>query len=188
MEIILVTGNKDKLAQARATFARHNISVISNEAQVDEIQSKDPIAITKAKAKECFKAIKKPLIVSDHSWAISALNGFPGGYAKDVNQWFTAENFLALMDQQIDRNVYLTECLVYQDEEVSKIFITKHAGEVSFTKKGTGRVPFEQVIRLSGSSKTIAEIIDNGKQAIANEQSSWEKFAIWYKDFSKASK
>ena len=34
------------------------------------------------------------IVVADTSWSIPSLNGFPGGYMKDVAEWFTPEDFI----------------------------------------------------------------------------------------------
>ena len=94
--ILFVTGNNRKIKEAQSSCDLFEIKVVSQPLDIDEIQDHDPIKITKRKAEDAFSQIKAPLIVNDAFWSIPALNGFPGGYMKDITEWFEAQDFINL--------------------------------------------------------------------------------------------
>ena len=103
--IIFITGNKRKIREARSSCDLFNIHVEPRSVFINEIQDHDPINITKQKARDAFNAIKEPLIVNDAFWSITALNGFPGGYMKDMIDWFKSIDFINLMKDKKDKSI-----------------------------------------------------------------------------------
>ena len=75
------------------------------------------LKITEAKVKLAYEKVDLPVVVNDSSWEIPALGGFPGCYMKDVANWFTAEDFLALMKDKNDRRIILHDVVAYFDGE-----------------------------------------------------------------------
>ena len=106
-KIIFATGNQHKLEEARSVLKDYGIVVEPLQIDIDEIQHHDPLKITEAKVKLAYEKADRPVVVNDSSWEISALGGFPGGYMKDIVDWFTAEDFLALMKDKNDRRIIL---------------------------------------------------------------------------------
>ncbi|MDO4712451.1 MAG: non-canonical purine NTP pyrophosphatase [Candidatus Saccharibacteria bacterium] len=82
--IAFITGNPRKAEEATAVLATYDVAVEIMALDIDEIQHHDPLEITKAKARAAYQKAKRPIVVNDVSWEIPALNGFPGGYMKDV--------------------------------------------------------------------------------------------------------
>lgn len=178
--VLVITGNKRKVWQATTCLEPLGISVVSKDVELDEIQAHDPIKISLAKAQAAFEKVGEPLVVCDHSWSFKALKGFPGGYMKDVNEWFESEDWLALMHDKQDRSVMLTEVVVYIDGNNVQTFSAEFPGRVLHEARGTGAVSMERVVAFDGSDKTIAEHIDAGEHAREMEQSAWNKFGAWF--------
>lgn len=179
-EILFITGNKRKVWQAQTTLEPYGIGVKNESVDLPEIQAHDPLKIAVAKAEVAHSHFKRPLVVCDHSWNFPALKGFPGGYMRDMNMWFTPEDWLALMRDKADRSVMLTETVVYIDNDSHKHFSVHFQGKVIKAPRGRGHVSCEQVIVFDGSDKTIAEHIDAGEHARDMTNSAWRKFAEWY--------
>ncbi len=181
MKIIFVTGNKRKIWQAETCLEPLGIKVEQLEIDVPEIQAHDPVEISLAKAKAAYEKVKTPLVVCDHSWAIPALNGFPGGYMKDVNLWFQSEDYLALMKDKTDRRIILTETVVFTDGEQGKVFSVEYPAEMIKEVRGQGKHASERVVVFDGRELTSAEHIDRGEHARDMDKSAWRKFGEWYK-------
>ena len=179
--ILFVTGNDRKIWQAKHVLEPYGITIEQEEVEVDEIQHHEPEQIAIQKARDAFAIVQKPLVVCDHFWRFHALKGFPGGYMKDINQWFAAEDFLALMKNKKDRSVTLSELVVYIDREQIKSFGVEYKAKIIHEARGKGRVAGEQVTVFEGSDKTIAEHIDNGEHARPMDKSAWKLFGEWYK-------
>lgn len=179
-DILFITGNERKVWQANDVLKQFNVTVNAKELPIVEIQSHEPKDIVLAKAAAAFKLVGQPLIVCDHSWSFSALNGFPGGYMKDMNYWLEPSDFLALMHDKEDRAVMLTEWIVYTDGVRIESFAAEFRGKVIQEPRGKGHVACERVVVYDGSTKTIAEHIDAGEHARDMDDSAWVKFGKWY--------
>lgn len=85
-ELLYVTGNTEKVGVANSFCAPHQIKLIQLQLDIDEIQGEDSEIISLDKARKAFAEIGKPLVISDDSWSITGLNGFPGPYMKSILQ------------------------------------------------------------------------------------------------------
>lgn len=175
------TGNARKINEATTTLAPFDIAVAPIKVALDEIQHADPAEITKAKARAAYAALAEPVVVSDTSWSIPALGGFPGGYMKDVEAWWTAENWLDIMDRHEDRRIFCLEHVAYFDGETIAHFVEEYEGV--FLREARGRVAddesFEQVVSLYGG-ETMAEQLERGDIASAGETlGHWQQFGAW---------
>lgn len=77
-EIIFATSNPDKMQIAKSVCSMFDIEVKFVKLDIDEIQGEDPEAIVRDKAERAYEQLNMPVVVSDDSWDIKALNGFPG--------------------------------------------------------------------------------------------------------------
>lgn len=180
--ILFATGNSRKISEARATLAPFLIDVEPVKISIDEIQHADTAEITKAKAKAAYAVTGHPVVVSDTSWAIPALNGFPGGYMKDIATWWRVNNWLDVMRPLDDKRIYCLEHVAYYDGNELQHFEQRYEGR--FIDEPRGREhdaeSFEQVVILYGD-KTMAEQLAGGDIASAGEVlGHWQQFGEWY--------
>ena len=68
--------------------------------------------------------LNKPVIVNDSGFFITALNGFPGVYTKDINKKFTAQNLLDLMRIYEDRSVRISNVTAYCDPDSEPVIFS----------------------------------------------------------------
>lgn len=179
--ILFATGNSRKITEATATLAPFDLTIEPIKVEIDEIQHHDPAEITKAKARAAYAATGRPVVVSDTSWSIPALGGFPGGYMKDVGQWFVADNWLALMAGQADKRILCHEHVAYCHGENVQHFLQTYEGRFVDEARGReqGDESFERVVILYGD-KTMAEQLADGEVASAGEElGHWRQFAKW---------
>lgn len=180
--ILFATGNSRKINEARATLAPYGMDVEPVKVTIDEIQHYDPAEITKAKARAAYAVTGCPVVVSDTSWSIPALGGFPGGYMKDVSSWWQAENWLDIMAKQEDKRILCLEHVAYFDGQNVRHFEEVYEGR--FIDEARGRYhdeeSFERVVILYGN-KTMAEQLADGEIASAGETlGHWQQFAEWF--------
>jgi XTP/dITP diphosphohydrolase len=176
-EILFVTGNNRKVAEARAACDDFHIDVKQVTVHIDEIQSHNSLDISMHKAEDAYKQILSPVVITDSSWSIPALNGFPGGYMKDVAQWFKPEDFINLIQSKQDRRICFTETIVYVDAGQTKVFSKEYTGVISTEPRGNGN-SVEQIAEFDGV--TIAQRHDEGKFSHNPEDYIWYEFAKWY--------
>lgn len=179
--ILFATGNSRKIAEASHTLAAYDIEVEVIKIDIDEIQHFDPAEITKAKARSAYEVTHKPTVVSDTSWEIPALGGFPGGYMKDISAWLDTKDWLALMERHEDKTIYCHEHVAYFDGEELQYFVSTYDG--AFIHEARGRIDesesFERAVILYGD-KTMAEQLAEGDIASAGESlEHWKQFGKW---------
>ena len=179
-EVIFSTGNKVKLKEATEACASFKINIIHKELDIDEIQSHDPSKIAIYKAKTAYSLVLKPVVVNDSFWNIPALKGFPGGYMKDVFEWFSAEDFINLMRTKTDRRICVTECIVYKDATTEKLITKEFWGEIAEKPYGVGH-SIDQVAVFNG--KTLSEHHQLGKLAFDKKDYIWNDFAEWFSKY-----
>ncbi len=161
MKIVYVTGNMQKVADARARLDRHGMSVEQQKVNTLEIQSDSIAEIARHKAQQAYEIIGKPLVVNDAGWIIPALKGFPGPYMRYINEWLTASDLLALMKDKSDRSIVLKEVLAYHDGKKISVFEKDTFGTIVESPRGGGGQESDKVVCLDvASGKTIAEQLD----------------------------
>ena len=178
--IIFATGNQRKIIEATNKLEPFNIEVESREVEIDEIQHHDPMEITKAKARAAYDAIHEPVVVNDTSWSIPALGGFPGGYMKDVAEWWTPEDWIKIMSDRDDQTILCHENIVYFDGEKLQHFTTTYEGYFSNKSRGKHGNSIDKVTCLYGD-KTLAEGHDEkGTASNGIELGHWKQFGEWF--------
>ncbi len=185
-KIHFVTGNAEKIEIAKVVCEQDGIVVEPVTLAVDEIQGEDPEIIVSDKAKRAYIQLEMPLVVSDDTWNIPALNGFPGPYMKSINHWFTPEDFLRLMDGIVDRTVILHQYLAFTDVDVVKVFRNDIPGKIIEETRGYNKKsPNMSVTALDADNgKTIAEVFELGQEAVIERyrrrRDVWHDFVEWY--------
>lgn len=180
--LIFVTGNNRKIKEATDTLSPMGIDFTTQSIDMHEIQSSNSEEIAKAKARSAYETLKSPVVVSDTSWEIPALGGFPGGYMKDVASWWTAEDWLAVMSRHDDKRIVCMEHVAYCDGETLKHFSYHYEGyflseSIGATRDGGS---FENLVVLYGD-QTMSEQLSMGLVASAGETlHHWHSFGDWY--------
>jgi XTP/dITP diphosphohydrolase len=179
-EVVFSTGNVTKLREATEACTPFGINIIHKKLDIDEIQSHDPLKIAAHKAKEAYSLVLKPMVINDSFWEIPALNGFPGGYMKDIIEWFTAEDFINLMQGKTDRRVCITECIVYKDATTEKLITKRFWGKIADKPYGKGN-SIDQVAIFN--DMTLGEHHKLGRLVFEPKDYIWNDFAKWFSNF-----
>lgn len=156
MELILVTGNKNKLIEFQAIL--HDIDLKNEKIDLDEIQSLDLEEITKHKAKQAYQLLKKPVIVEDTGFFLDEFKGLPGSFIKFFNQQLGNESMIKMLGNCENRKAYAKTCVTYYDGEKFIFAFGKVDGNV--TKKlsqGEG-FGFDYCFIPNGYDKTLSEL------------------------------
>jgi XTP/dITP diphosphohydrolase len=182
-KIYFATSNQDKIQIAQIACAGVGITVVPVKLDIDEIQGEIPELIIKDKVRRAYEKLGLPVVVSDDTWNIPALHGFPGPYMKSMNHWFKPQDFLRLMDGIKNRKIILHQYLAYTDGKVTKVFKNDIKGKIINEVRGINhQSPNMTVIVLdSDNGKTIAEVVGLGKEAVVeryrNQPDAWHIFA-----------
>lgn len=190
-DIICVTGNTDKFTVAKAACLQNNVALTQNEIDIDEIQGEDGQLIVEDKAKKAYSVIKKPVVVTDDSWSIVGLKGFPGAYMKSVTHWLSSQDFINLTSSLEDKTTELHQYVAYYDGNELKIFSNMISGKVISSPRGNSGPSWTKVVELEGDGgMTMAEFWDSrGSENSQPEHTRkgaeiWLSFAKWYSEKS----
>jgi len=182
--LLYATGNSDKFRQAQFACRPAGIELIQNSLEVPEIQGEDERLIALDKAAKAYAKFKEPLIISDDSWIIPGLNGFPGPYMKSMGLWLTAVDWLNLTRGLSDRRVILRQLVVYQDTSEAEVIFAHDINGVLLTDLwGNPKDQKNQqdyIVSFDGGTHSIAELNHQGKRALADSRSVWDEFVEWY--------
>ena len=182
-QLIFSTGNATKFANAKSICDNYDINLVQNNLEIDEIQSEDPERVINDKVQKAYDQLRKPVIVSDDSWEIPGLNGFPGAYMKSINSWFTPQDFANLTRSLTDRRVFLHSRLAYTDDgETVKLFLNSHEGYLLEEPRGNAGPPSQKVISMAGDNGlSIAEVYDQDlKNDDRDVHKAWKLFCEWH--------
>ena len=175
--VIFATTNERKVGEAKLACQKFGIEVRQVKLNIDEIQSGDPQKISREKAKTAYAQIKQPLVVTDTYWNIPALNGFPGGYMKEIAGWFSEEDFLNLMERKTDRRISFAESITYIDDGRTKEFSKEFWGVLTERPRGSGN-SIENVAEFEGF--TLGERRAQNSFSHKAEDYVWVDFAEWF--------
>lgn len=170
-----------KFRQAETTCAEFSILLKQAALDVPEIQADRGEDIARDKARQAFEKCAQPVVVSDDSWIIPGLNGFPGPYMKYMNDWLKADDWLNLTRTLADRRVILRQCVAYYDATGPKIFNCDLEGVLLRQPRGTPEpYPHSTLVSFDGGKTSTAEHHQRDLSSTAHMPNVWHDFADWY--------
>ena len=181
-QVIFCTGNYEKIENARKVGKSFGVVIQQQALDIDEIQSENTERILLDKLSKAHALAEQPVIVSDDSWEIPALGGFPGPYMKSINHWFSPEDYLRLTSTLQNRAIHLIQRLGYTDGVVVKTFTHTTEGKLLREIKGNYGDANHKIVSLDGDKGlSIAEIYDAGENRGERDAFEiWIKFFTWF--------
>ncbi len=180
MELVYVTSNELKQQKAIYHLKPYGITIQSRNFDFEEIQSQDPEKILESKLHQAYEFFHVPVLVSDDTWNIPALQGFPGAYMKDMNRWFRPEDWLRLMAEVKDRRIFLEAYLGYRDDTRQQFF--HYSRENVFLKQARGDMPQSPHLTVIGNQvdgPSLAQLIQEGGVGLSDPEDFWRELATW---------
>lgn len=160
LHYITTSSRKFALAQKYIAERDADINLIQLSEETPEIQSTSVEEIATYSAREMYQRHQEPVVVSDTGLYIPGLNGFPGPYIKQVNEWLTPEDLLRLSAELTDRSVEFHDCLAFIDEDGEvHTFTSVVKGELSLEPRGDESAPVNTFFFFipEGETRTLAE-------------------------------
>ncbi|MBN3036897.1 MAG: RdgB/HAM1 family non-canonical purine NTP pyrophosphatase, partial [Candidatus Diapherotrites archaeon] len=172
--LVFVTGNKGKLAEARAFLG----DIEQADLGIREIQSDNQEDVASDSAEEAYKTLGKPLFLEDAGLFIDALRGFPGVYSKYAMETIGCDGLLKLMEGVEDRGAEFRACVAYHDGRQVRLFSGACRGEIIHQKRGESGFGFDPIFVPDGRGKTFAEDADY-KQLVSHRRKALESFQAY---------
>lgn len=176
------TGNAVKFQQAVTTCQTFDIALEQVKLDITEVQAEAGAVIARDKAEKAFAELGEPLVVSDDSWTIPGLNGFPGPYMKYMNEWFRPQDWLHLTSSLADRRIILEQIVVYQDKHEQQVFSAKIEGILLSEIRGDSGQSHDNIISFDNGKSSLGETIERKLSITSSQRNVWHDFAAWYKE------
>jgi inosine triphosphate pyrophosphatase len=174
MEIIFVTGNENKLNEAKKILETGKIKVIGEKIELDEYQG-DIKEIAKKKAKHACEILGKPCFVDDASLCFDSLNGMPGPYIKYFENSMKTENLPRLIDFSNDKKASAIISIGYCKPNSEPICFTGETRGKIVEAKGDNGFGWDKIFVPNGYDKTFAEMTKEEKNKISHRKLALEK-------------
>ncbi len=172
--LVYVTGNELKFKVALQSLQGSGILLERRSLDVPEIQSSRVEEIAEWSAVWASQQLDQPVVVMDAGYYIEALNGFPGPFVKFVNEWFSAEDYLNLLQGKRNRHVVVRDCLAYcRSGEKPVLFCQLHHGDVATQPGRRNGTSIDQIFIPEGYTRPVSEIPPEEMLAY------WSSAAIW---------
>lgn len=171
---VLVTGNRGKLLEAGRIlgFAPAHAAL-----DLPEIQSLDLLAVARAKAREAWRRLERPLVVDETGLELAALNGFPGPLVRWMLE-ATGAAGLARVAHALDDPRTRARCvLVYLDGDTEVVAEGCNEGRLAPEPRGDGGFGFDPVFVPKGGEKTFAEMTSEDKDRSGHRGLAWRRLA-----------
>ena len=181
MVLTFATTNGHKLLAAKHVCAQFGIDITPKRLKLQEIQSTSGEEIALYKARQAFEKLKRPVVVTDDLWSIEGLNGFPGPYMKQMNQWLTPADVMRLIAPLSDRQVILHNYLCYQDQHQTKVFHVAIQGTLLGEVRGKSKYPIFTIVSFDGGQHSAAEANRSGQTALKQRHTAWHELCQWLK-------
>ena len=183
-EIIFVTHNKGKIAEAQKVLKNLKVEIFEHE--LEEPRSEDVKFISKCKVMEAYKIVKKPCISMDAGFWIDELNGFPKAFVNFALETVGIDGILKLMEGKSNRSCRFIECLSYYDGKELHQFMGEHEGNIANKIAGNDTnkkwSDLWYIYKPYGYDKTLAEMSDDERNNRIKYKSvnSLKVFSDWY--------
>jgi XTP/dITP diphosphohydrolase len=153
VEIIFISGNKNKISIAQKVFGQYGINLKQKEIETPEIQSASTKEIAEYSAEYGANFLKKPVIKTDTGYYIEALNGFPGPFVRYICQWFSIDDLLKMLETRKNRTVIVRETIAFcKPGEKAISFTGEVRGKLANKAEGEGTI-FDRLLILDGFKK-----------------------------------
>lgn len=165
--VYLVTKNWMKVLVAKEAMGEKEIEIKQLKVDTPEIQSLDVREIVSFSAKWAAEKFRKPVIKSDTSLWIGALNGFPGPFAHYIDESLGPEGILKLMKGVKNRGAKIITAVAFCKPGKKPIVKTSEMkGEIA--KKLEGRYGWfaDFFFIPKGYKKTLGCYPDNERKKI----------------------
>jgi|SRR5436190_4068256 len=167
---VLVTGNRDKVAEARRVWP---VDIEHVALDLPEIQSLDLDAVLQAKADEAWRRLGRPLVVEETGLELAALSGFPGPLVKwmleSVGATGIARAAVALGDPRATARCRL----LYVDGRARTAAEGSTRGVLVAEPRGVAGFGWDPVFLPDGETRTYGELPPETKDAIGHRGQAW---------------
>jgi len=168
---VLVTGNADKHREAQAILGRplERIAV-----ELPEIQAATSREVALAKAAAAYAIVRRPVIVEDAGFELTALGGFPGPFIKYWEELGGLATICRAVDGLGDRGAVAVCALGLCEGTEPRVVEGRVTGTVADAPRGTQGFGWDAIFIPTGHDRTFGEMTAAEKSAISHRRRAWD--------------
>lgn len=171
---VLVTGNRDKAAEAERILGR---PVETAAVDLPEIQSLDLLEVLRAKGEEAWRRLGRPLVVEETGLALDALGGFPGPLVRWMLEAAGPEGIARAAIALGDPSAHARCALLYRDAAGTVVAEGADRGELVLPARGGAGFGWDVVFQPAGETATYAELGAAYKDRHGHRGRAWRALA-----------
>ncbi len=182
VEIIFVTGNEGKVREAREILSYKAIDVRQEEMELDEIQDRDVETVSRYKALQAFRKLRRPLIVEDTGLHIGVMNDYPGALVKHFLESIGTKGIVEFVSGKSPAAEAV--CVVSYCDSDGKVTSFKGSvkGRISSSVTVGYDFGWDPIFIPEGYDKTFSEMGMEEKNKVSHRRNALEKLASWLGD------
>ena len=177
MRLRFLSGNPQKIAEARAILSPAGFEITAVEKRLDEIQSGDVELLVRDKCIKAFRLIGRPVFVEHTGLYIEALNGFPGGLTQIFWDTLGADRVAQLFAREDDGHATARTRIGYCDGRCVRQFEGAVNGKLAPEPRGD-TAQWDCVFIPEGSDQTFAEMGER-KNEVSMRCKALDRFAAF---------
>ncbi len=170
--VTFVTGNPDKLAEARR-LCGHELAAA--ELDLPEIQSLDLATVLEAKAEEAYRRLGRPIVVEETGLELRALNGFPGPLVKWMLAAIGADGIARTALAAGDGGARARCMLLYRDGRWRRRAEGVTSGRLVLPPRGSAGFGWDPVFQPDGEGRTYGELTAAEKDRLGHRGRAWRQ-------------
>jgi XTP/dITP diphosphohydrolase len=174
MNLILVTGNDDKLREAQRILGR---PLAREKLDLPEVQAATTAEVALEKARAAFATLGKPVVVEDAGVELAAFGSFPGPFIKFWEKLGGLESICRAVDGTKDRRVTAVCVLGVCTADEAFVVEGRVSGTVADAPRGTNGFGWDAIFVPEGETRTFGEMSAGEKDAISHRRRAWEALA-----------
>ncbi|PSG99216.1 MAG: hypothetical protein BRC29_03765 [Nanohaloarchaea archaeon SW_7_43_1] len=155
-EVLLLTGNPDKLKSAEKAFEGTSVDLKQIDEDSPETQASSSLKVARHPVEKAIQEYDKPVIREDHSLYLDAVPGFPGPYLSYFDKNIPAERLLEILEGEKRTGCFeIGTVLGFPNGEIEE-YEFRVPIEISEEIKGE-EGNWDRVMMLEGENETFAE-------------------------------
>lgn len=183
MKILYVTGNKGKVSLANLIYKDLDVEIEQYDMETPEIQADDCKEVAAFSAEFAANMLGKPVLKNDSGLVIEGLNGFPGVYAKYVENVLGADGFIKLMEGIDNRKCYWVEALAYcEPNHEPVVFESRTYGSIAISPRKLRGFEYDYIFIPDGETRTYSEMTEEEQLATFDNKAYLELYKYLIKN------
>jgi len=185
-ELYFITGNKNKLNEARTILGMPDLQNIELEPDPGEKQALYARDVVEKKVMDAYKQLREQKTIDDKAFIfvedtglhIKAWNDHPGALIKWLVKAVGTEGICRQMKDYPVRDAYAETCIGYTggDGTNVKVFSGRVDGIIVDAPRGQTKFAWDPILQPNGHNKTFAEMGIEEKNNISHRKKAFDEF------------